>query len=46
MEKDEALIAGGIGAPKPLKIGNSAAYFPTEERMTDIRGWLRLKDMR
>lgn len=27
MEKDEALIAGGIGAPKPLKIGNSAAYF-------------------
>ena len=27
MEKDEALIAGGIGAPKPLKIDNSAAYF-------------------
>ncbi len=26
-KKDEALIAGGIGAPKPLKIGNSAAYF-------------------
>lgn len=45
-KKDEALIAGGIGAPKPLKIGNSAAYFPTEERMTDIRGWLRPKDMR
>ena len=26
-KKDEALIAGGIGAPKPLKIGNYAAYF-------------------
>ena len=26
-KKDEALIAGGIGAPKPLKIGNSATYF-------------------
>lgn len=26
-KKDEALIAGGIGASKPLKIGNSAAYF-------------------
>ena len=26
-KKDEVLIAGGIGAPKPLKIGNSAVYF-------------------
>ena len=26
-KKDEALIAGGIGAPKPLKVGSSAVYF-------------------
>ena len=26
-KKDEVLIAGGIGAPKTLKIGNSAVYF-------------------
>ena len=26
-KKDEVLIAGGIGAPNPLKIGNSAVYF-------------------
>ena len=26
-KKDELLIAGGIGAPRPLKIGNSAVYF-------------------
>ena len=26
-KKDEVLIAGGIGAPRPLKIGNSAVYF-------------------
>lgn len=26
-KKDEVLIAGGIGAPKPLKVGNSALYF-------------------
>ena len=26
-KKDEVLIAGGIGAPKPVKIGSSAIYF-------------------
>ena len=26
-KKDEVLIAGGIGAPRSLKIGNSAVYF-------------------
>lgn len=26
-KKDESLIAGGIGAPKPIKVGNSAVYF-------------------
>ena len=26
-KKDEVLIAGGIGAPKPLKVGSSAVYF-------------------
>ncbi len=26
-KKDEVLIAGGIGAPRTLKIGNSAVYF-------------------
>lgn len=26
-KKDEVMIAGGIGAPKPLKVGNSALYF-------------------
>ncbi len=26
-KKDEYLIAGGIGAPKPIKAGNSAVYF-------------------
>ena len=26
-KKEEVLIAGGIGAPKPLKVGSSAVYF-------------------
>ena len=26
-KKEEYLIAGGIGAPKPIKAGNSAVYF-------------------
>ena len=45
-KKDEALIAGGIGAPKPLKIGNSAAYFSYGRADDRYPGLASSKDMR